>query len=119
MPFAPKKPCARCGRLVSSGVIRCGSCEKAYQAERNAARGGSGWEWQKTEQRIKGRDGGCVEAGPHTGPLRVDHRIPIWKAKRLGVSNAQYGADSNLQTLCQGHHNTKTAAEARERAEAR
>lgn len=116
MPFAPKKPCAGCGVLVPSGVIRCGRCAKAYQAKRNADRGGSGWDWQQTLTRVTRRDGGCVEVGSHSGPLRVDHKVPIWEAKLLGWPMSKYAADANLQTLCTGHHNTKTAAEAKRRA---
>lgn len=111
MPMAPRKPCAEggCGVLVASGTPRCGVHTRAYQARRNASRGGSGWAVTASRERVIARDGGCVGPGPHGGEgFVVDHVVPLW----AGGADT----DANKQTLCPCCSAAKTAREASERA---
>lgn len=67
--------------------------------------------WMETRQRVALRDGlRCVTCGrPWVASRdRTDHVVPRWQ----GGSDA----DENLQSLCVGCHEAKTAAEAKERA---
>lgn len=60
--------------------------------------------WPKLRRAVIRRDGGrCVKCGS-TVALTVDHRIPI----HLGGTHTM----TNLQTLCDPCHRSKTAAEA-------
>jgi 5-methylcytosine-specific restriction endonuclease McrA len=52
---------------------------------------------------IIARDGGCVDGGPHTGRLEVDHIIPL----SAGGTNGP----ANLVTRCELHHRAKTRAD--------
>lgn len=66
----------------------------------NAARGGSGWAWQKVRQQILERDSySCQECGAYA--TEVDHLTPLHQGGRTEMHN--------LQALCHDHHRQKTA----------
>lgn len=92
-----------CNTLIRTGS-RCAPHRQRYELARSrryhTARAGSGWAWQAIRERIIARDGGCVMAGPHSGPLRVDHIVPL---SRGGTNE-----DSNLRALCLDHHRRVT-----------
>ena len=50
----------------------------------------------------------CTKGGRVVAAVVPDHIIPLWQG---GADD-----DSNLQSLCQAHHDEKTAREAAERA---
>jgi 5-methylcytosine-specific restriction protein A len=103
----PMMRCLDCGILTrTSRCLACAARQRArcrpprpaaVQAARNAARGGSGYRWQKIRAQILARDGGrCLWCGSSAGPLEVDHIVPL-----------QAGGDSapdNLRTLCRACH---------------
>ena len=93
--------CLDCDVVVPRGS-RCARCERVYQQRRSAQRGGFGW--IDTTRAVRARDGGCVEPGPHDGPLEVDHVRPL----AAGGTNDL----TNLRTLCQRHHRAREPWEA-------
>lgn len=54
----------------------------------------------ESRKRIIARDGGCVLTGEHSGPLRVDHVVPL--------SEGGSDDDSNKRALCLRHHQEVT-----------
>lgn len=81
---------------------RCPACTRARGQQRNAARGGSGWAWQRWRAAVIARDGGCVAPGGGgcAGPLRVDHILPLAAGGGTEMDN--------LRTLCLKHHRSVT-----------
>lgn len=105
--------CLDCHARIVSGS-RCPACATAYARRRNAGRderarkaqrGGSGWAASERRRQTIERDGGCVMPGPHSGPLKADHIIPL--------SRGGTDTPDNRQTLCDAHHRAKTRQEAR------
>ncbi|MGE3694438.1 MAG: HNH endonuclease [Dehalococcoidia bacterium] len=65
----------------------------ARNHQKNAARGRSGWTWQRTRAAVLKRDGyGCLACGVTGVRLEVDHIAPL----AAGGSNEL----ANLRTLC-------------------
>ena len=91
--------CLSCTRPALPRHSRCAEHQRQHQNARNAKRGGTGWIWQATRERIIARDGGCRMPEPHEGKLNVDHRTPL--------SEGGDNSDANLWTLCEAHHRVK------------
>lgn len=86
----------------------------AWSKESRQSRG-YGAKWDKTRARILKRDCGicqpCLKRGIlHVG-TEVDHIISKANAKKIGWTEEQIEADSNLQTICHDEHKRKTAEE--------
>jgi 5-methylcytosine-specific restriction endonuclease McrA len=109
MSVAPKRPCARCGRLV---VGRCTRCARAQDLARGSASArGYDRTWhtyarawlqrfpicgQRADGRLHAEHSACVRAGDHTRARVVDHIVPLAAAgARLEPSNHQ-----SLCTAC-------------------
>lgn len=90
MPYAPSRPCIPgCPSLVRPGQ----PCPRHGSGTSNERRGGSGWQWQRTRERILRRDGHrCTLCGTPAGAMRIDHITPL----AMGGSNE----DANLRVLC-------------------
>lgn len=76
---------------------------------------GYGAAWDKIRKRILQRDCGicqpCKREGRLTLGNQVDHITSKAKARRLGWSQSQMDADSNLQCICEPCHKDKTQRE--------
>lgn len=76
---------------------------------------GYGTEWEKIRRLVIERDKGlcqaCLAKGRVAMGRDVDHVVPKDKAKKLGWSDAQVNALSNLQYLCEPCHKAKTVKE--------
>lgn len=114
MPWAPKKPCPRCGRLTTARY-----CER-HQAEAEASRKvaderrgsassrGYDRQWRKARSRYLAEHPLCVQClaeGRVTSATIVDHIIPHKGDRRL------FWDEGNWQSLCKSHHDAKTARE--------
>lgn len=118
MPTAAPKPCkhAGCGQLVRDGS---GYCQKhrddrstgKFGDDRRGSRQerGYGAEWERTRKRILRRDKGlcqpCLKQGRPRPAKQVDHILPKFEG---GTDD-----DGNLQAICVGCHQDKTAGEAK------
>ena len=113
--------CLRCDKVIASGSM-CADCRTRYETTRAARkqqlRGGSGYQWQRTRERIYARDGGvCQLADDDCDPiLSIDdcEIDPIEELADGGTSD-----DSNLRVLCPTHHRRKTREQAAARRERR
>lgn len=122
MPKAAPKPCTApgCGVLVFDGGSRCAAHprETSFASERRGTRQSRGYDrqWDKRRLRILQRDSHlcqvCLAAGIVTSAQAVDHIVNKAEAKRLGWTDEQTEADSNLQSICNPCHREKTLAEA-------
>lgn len=116
MPIAPARPCTSqpCSALIFGG----GKCSKhktesaqGYDRYRGSSHSrGYDTAWEKVRGEALERDGylclHCLKKGFVTPGKHVDHIIPFHGKKdplRLNLTN--------LQTLCQPCHNTKTLKE--------
>lgn len=94
--------CLGCNTPIARGS-RCANCK--------TQRGGSGWNWGRTRERVFARDGGCVMAPPHgegdDALFELDHIVP----RSQGGSDL----DHNLRTLCRLHHRERTYGPRRRR----
>lgn len=86
---------------VLSPKSRCPQCASLRRRPRNrrnnAARGGSGWAWQRTRVAVLEREGyRCVDCGTVQVSLQVDHIVPL----AAGGSNDL----ANLRALCRWCH---------------
>ena len=112
MPKKPKKPCTYpgCSELVESG--KCEKHRKQYKKEYDknrpqAHKRGYDKRWEKTRRQFLARNPLCVECekeGRLTPAKVVDHVIP-----HKGDKNLFWDSENNWQSLCEYHHNVKTA----------
>lgn len=121
MVARPKAICRKvgCGRLVDAP----GYCEKhaslgvgwqRSNGDKTSAQRGYGYTWQKTRERILGRDAGlCQIKGPTCRVIAtdVDHKVSKANGRAMGWTTAQVEDDSNLQAACQSCHKAKTHVE--------
>lgn len=105
--------CLDCGARTMH--TRCSACRSALRQRLHAARGGSGWSWDRIRHEVLERDAHrCVACGvpcPHLVDRRchqVDHIAPLAE----GGTNEL----SNLRALCRACHGRVTAEFARRRA---
>lgn len=88
--------CLDCGDLTKA-ASRCRTCNRVKRQPRDlrniAARGGSGWIWQRTKREVLERDGQrCVACGATGVRFEVDHIVPL--------ANGGSNELQNLRTLC-------------------
>lgn len=84
----------------------------AWSKESRQSRGyGAGWEVvrAKVVKRDKGLCQACLAKGRVTIGREVDHKVQKADAKRMGWTQSQYDALSNLQLMCVPCHRRKTA----------
>lgn len=98
-----KRRCLDCGAFSSRS--RCPQCTAVRRRPRdrqnNAARGGSGWTWQRTRKAVLERDGHrCLACGATGVRFEVDHIVPL----AAGGSNEP----ANLRTMCVLCHRART-----------
>ncbi len=110
MPYAPKKPCTKpgCPALVDRTQRMCPKHQLASSREYNAQRPETErfyhtGAWQRLRREVLQSSPTCAFCGAVANT--VDHIIPI--ASRYDL-RAEPG---NLQSLCHGCHNRKTARE--------
>ena len=86
------------------------------QRDKQAKRGGSGSEWQKTRRRIFARDNGqCQLADETCDPILDISDAHIDHIKALADGGETH--DFNLRVLCVHHHRLKTRYETAARIE--
>jgi 5-methylcytosine-specific restriction protein A len=116
MPYAPPHPCSQpgCAILVNNGSrcdIHAKQREKELDAKRaNANVRGYNAAWHKSRRQFLGQHPLCVvcESEGRIEPATVvDHIIPHKGDWRV------FWDESNWQSLCEHHHNQKTAREGR------
>ena len=116
MPYKPKRPCNHpgCAALIEVNVGGyCDEHKRKQQQEYDAYRGsatsrGYGSRWQKARKAFLAHHPLCVvcAAEEHTAMATVvDHIIPHKGDPHL------FWDQSNWQSLCEYHHNSKTATE--------
>ncbi|MGE5595532.1 MAG: HNH endonuclease [Hyphomicrobiales bacterium] len=101
--------CLDCG-AVTKAASRCRVCSRLRRLPRDrrntAARGGSGWAWQRTRREVVERDGHrCVACGTTGVRFEVDHIVPL----ACGGSNEP----QNLRTLCVTCHRNRRGGRGR------
>lgn len=118
MPTSPKTICPApgCNRLVESGIGRCPECKpKQYQG---TSKNRSGDPFYSSQAWMRVRDARrrnsplcqeCEKEGRVTPMHAVDHKKPRVDYPELALDY------DNTQSLCETHHNRKTARERRER----
>jgi 5-methylcytosine-specific restriction protein A len=86
----------------------------AWSKESRQSRG-YGAAWDKLRLVVLERDCGicrpCAKKGQIHAGNQVDHIVSKAKAKKLGWTDAQIDALSNLQTICTAAHKIKTEEE--------
>lgn len=86
----------------------------AWSKESRQSRG-YGREWEKIRKFVMERDKGLCQVCKREGRVgmaqAVDHIVPKAEAKRLRWSQAKMDHPSNLQAICQPHHDQKSAEE--------
>jgi 5-methylcytosine-specific restriction protein A len=115
MPPRIPKPC-RVNSCSQTTTDRTGYCDShadkrtnwaQHQNGKSDTQRGYGWAWRKLRKQILERDSHlcqeCLRAGRVTQAATVDHITP----KSQGGTNAS----TNLQSLCDPCHKTKTATE--------
>jgi hypothetical protein len=68
---------------------------------------------------MRTKSGPCEKCGTHRARLNRDHIVPTWKAKRLGWTDQQRNAPSNIQWLCANCHQDKSWSEQSEASRTR
>jgi 5-methylcytosine-specific restriction protein A len=120
MPSINNKICNQCKKIVKlphdCPNKRNKVNDKVYsKTKRSNDKFYNSQQWRKKRLNILSRDCGlcvmCREEGITTIGRIVDHIVPLNDDKSLALT------DSNLQTLCDTHHNQKTAKENKEREE--
>ncbi|MGE5595524.1 MAG: HNH endonuclease [Hyphomicrobiales bacterium] len=97
--------CLDCGALTKRAT-RCRVCSRLHRLPRDrrntAARGGSGWAWQRTRRAVLERDGHrCIACGATGVRFEVDHVLPL--------ANGGSNELRNLRTLCLPCHRKRQA----------
>jgi 5-methylcytosine-specific restriction protein A len=86
----------------------------AWSTESRQSRG-YGAQWEKIRKQVVKRDGGmcqeCKRGGRVIAGREVDHIVNKAKAKKMGWTDDQIDALTNLQLLCKPCHLAKTAAD--------
>lgn len=86
----------------------------AWSTESRHTRG-YGSAWEKVRKQVIERDKGlcqpCLRDGRVKAFVAVDHITPKAQAEKLGWTQKQTDALSNLQCICQPCHDAKTAKE--------
>lgn len=104
MPTAPGRVCNRCRKIVPAGVKRC-PCRPAWEGS-SYGKSGTDRRQRKIRDQTLAQHPICQWPGCRDLAVTADHIV------NLASGGAKYDP-TNYQSLCDGHHRQKTAAESR------
>ena len=107
MPWAPKRACPRCHRLIGPGP--CPDCERTRKARLDAQRGSDRWfyatpEWRELRAQVLLEEPIC-RAGCDQPSTVVDHILSRRERPDLALVRM------NCRAFCKRHHDQRTARE--------